>query len=505
MLNSIRQGTKDSFIYGLGNIAVKIVGFLLIPLYTDPRYFSVDDFGIIAVLDISGLILISLMASGLPQSMMRWYWDKDYSSDRKGIFFMSFSFQILISLLFCTFLIPMSGSLSRAIFDTDALSDAIRLLVLSSALQAINNLINTLMRVQAKSVLFSTANLLKLITVLGLTIYLITTRGMGIAGIYMAQVIGNLLFVVFLSGYSIKNSKPFFDRVLFRSMGRFGYPLLLANFASAVLTAIDRYALNSMALLKFVAIYTMAWKIASVLKLVIVDSIKMALTPMVLKKMNTTDNKRFYKKTMLYSSFVLMLGIIAISLFSYEILKVITKSDTFWTAWMVVPVLSLSVFFVNMRETTSYGLMINRKSRIIGINVVISAVLNIALNILLIPIWNITGTAVATLVTQIVYWRLNYHFSQKEYFIPYEQKKAVVLFLTGAILSFAGLVLNDLNIVPRLLLKAMCIAAFPFILYTLNFYETAELQAVKGLLRKWSDIRNLGENLRSLKDTDEEI
>ncbi len=504
MPNAVKTSFRDSIVYGLGNIAVKVVGFLLIPLYTDPRYFSVDDFGIIAVLDISGLILISLMASGLPQSLMRWYWDKDFSQNRKGIFFMSLSFQILISILFCTFLIPASGPLSRAIFDTDVMSDAIKLLVISSALQAINNLINTLMRVQARSVLFSVANLLKLITVLGLTIYLITARGMGIAGIYLAQVIGNLLFIVFLSGYSIKNSKPYFNADLFRSMSRFGYPLLLANFASAVLTAIDRYALNSMALLKFVAIYTMAYKIASVLKLVIVDSIKMALTPMVLKKMNTTDNHVFYKKSMLYSSFVLMLGIIAVSLFSYEILKVITKSTSFWSAWMVVPLLSLSVFFVNMRETTSYGLLIKRNSRVIGINVVISTVLNIVLNILLIPLWNIFGTAVATLVTQIVYWRLNYHFSQKEYYIPYEHRKVIIMFAAGAILSFAGLVLNEINVVPRLLLKALCVAGFPFILYFFNFYEPAELQALKGLARKWSDLRKLGENIRSLKDAEDE-
>lgn len=303
--------------------------FLLIPLYTDPRYFSVDDFGIIAVLDISGLILISLMASGLPQSMMRWYWDKDYSSDRKGIFFMSLSIQILISLLFCTLLIPASRPLSRAIFDTDIMSDAIKLLVLSSALQAINNLINSLMRVQARAALFSVSNLLKLITVLGLTIYFITARGMGIKGIYLAQVIGNLLFVVFLSAYTTRNCKPFFNRALMASMSRFGFPLMMANLATAVLTAVDRYALNSMALLKFVAIYTMAYKIASVLKLVIVDSIKMALTPMALKKMNATDDHLFYKKSMLYSSYVLMLGIITISLFSYEILKIIAKSASF--------------------------------------------------------------------------------------------------------------------------------------------------------------------------------
>ena len=112
MLNSIKVSFKDSLVYGLGNIAVKIIGFLLIPLYTDPKYFSVDDFGIIAVLDISGLILISLMASGLPQSMMRWYWDKDYANNQKGIFFMTLSFQLLISILFCLFLFPLSSQLS---------------------------------------------------------------------------------------------------------------------------------------------------------------------------------------------------------------------------------------------------------------------------------------------------------------------------------------------------------------------------------------------------------
>ena len=78
LLNSIKQTSKDTIVYGLGNIAVKIIGFLLIPLYTNPRFFSVDDFGVIAILDITGLVMISVIASGLPQSLMRWYWKKTY-------------------------------------------------------------------------------------------------------------------------------------------------------------------------------------------------------------------------------------------------------------------------------------------------------------------------------------------------------------------------------------------------------------------------------------------
>ena len=119
MLNTVKVSLKDSLIYGLGNIAVKIIGFILIPLYTDPRYFSIDDFGIIAVLDISGLVLISLMASALPQSFMRWYWDREHIKDQKQIFFMTLSVQVLVSMLFLVLILPFTAQISTIIFGTD--------------------------------------------------------------------------------------------------------------------------------------------------------------------------------------------------------------------------------------------------------------------------------------------------------------------------------------------------------------------------------------------------
>jgi len=322
---------------------------------------------------------------------------------------------------------------------------------------------------------------------------------MGVSGIYLAQVAGNLLFIIILSGYTLKNSIPFFDFTLFRSMSRYGFPLLLANFAGASLSVIDRYSLNSLALLKYVAIYALAFKVSSVLKLVIVDSIKMAVTPIVMQKINSPDNKRFYSKTLLYSSYVLMLGIIAISLFSFEAIKVISKSSEFWRANIVVPVLSLSVFFTNMRETSSYGLLINKKTGIVGLNVVISAILNIALNIILIPKWNITGAAVATALTQFIYWSLNYSFSQREYFIPYEQRKVAMIFITGGLISFSGLLINDMGLITRLIIKSSAIISFPFLLYIFRFYEPVELEYIRGFINKWSKIRDLRQNIRTLK------
>lgn len=505
MLKSVRSSVKNSMIYGIGNIAVKLVGFILIPLYTDPRYFSIEEFGIIGLLDISGQVLIAALASSLPQSLTRWYWDKDHVSNQKSIFFMTLTVQILISVMFCLLLLPLSGGISYMIFGKADWSRAINLVIISSALQAVNNIINTLIRLQSKSTLFTVTNFLKLGLVLGLTIYFIIGRGMGVEGIYSAQLLGNLLFIIVLAGYTVKNCSVSFDIRIVRSMMGFGFPLILANVSGVAVNVIDRYSLNSFDLLKYVAIYTLAVKISSVLKLVIVDSIKMSISPLMIRKIDSPDNKRFYSKVLLYSSFVLMLGIIAVSLFSLELIKVITKSSEYWEAYFIIPVLCISVYFVNLRDVTTWGLFISKKTKIIGSLVIIAGIITLLFNIMLVPLWGITGAALATLLSQVIYWYMIHYFSQREYFIPYEYRKVVLIMVVGSILAFSGLFMEDLSLALRLILKTIITLSFPFILYTLNFYENVELKVISGFARKWSDLKNIRENIKSLKGIQDEL
>ena len=505
MLKSIKISFKDTIIYGLGNVAVKIVGLILIPLFTNPKFFSTDEFGVMGILEISGLILTAMLASGLPQSLTRWFWDTDYRNNQKGIFFMSISTQVTVSLLFCLVLVPLSGTISTLIFSKTIWAKAITFVILASGIQAINNVVNTLMRLQSRSLLYTLTNLFKLTFVLALTLYFILSKKMGLEGIYLAQLIGNAFVVLLLSGYIIKNTKIFFDKIIFRSMNVYGFPLLMANIAAAMLTVIDRFSLNSLAVMKSVALYTLAFKITSVLKLVLVDSIKLSLGPMMIKRIGTPDSKRFYSKVLLYSSYILMFSIVGVSLFAFEIIKIIATSRDYWGAVIIIPFLSLSVFFVNMKEVTVYGLHIAKKTRIIGFIVVFSTILSLVLNILLIPVWDITGAAVATLLSQFIYWYACYYYSQKVFFVPYEIKKIALMLITGAALSFSSLLINGMDLLPRMLIKTICLASFPFILYLFNFYEPVELQAIKGFISKWSKVKNLKYNLNSLKGiTDEQ-
>jgi O-antigen/teichoic acid export membrane protein len=200
-----------------------------------------------------------------------------------------------------------------------------------------------------------------------------------------------------------------------------------------------------------------------------------------------------------------MFAIVGISLFSLEIIKVIATSKAYWDAVVIIPVLSLSIFFGNMKEVTVYGLHIAKKTRIIGIIVVFATVLSLVLNFLLIPVWDITGAAVATLISQFLYWYACYYYSQKVFYVPYEIRKITVLLVVGAVLSFPGLVLNGLDLLPRMIIKTICLISFPFILYLFNFYEPIELQSIKGFINKWSKIRNIKSNLSSLKGITDDL
>ena len=504
MLKSIKATVKDTVIYGFGNIAVKIVGLILIPLYTDPKFFSVEEFGIIGLLDISWLVLTATLTFSVPQSFTRWFWDKEHRNNQKGLFFITLVFQIAVSATLCLLLIPLSGTFSKILFASTDWSKVIALVILSSAIQVIDNMINTLMRLQSRSTLYTLSNILKLIIVLSLTLFFILSEDMGIEGIYLAQVIGNILFILFLSVYTIRNCSIYFDRRTLKEMNTYGFPLFLVGVAAVLLNVVDRYSLNSLSLLRSVAIYTLAIKISSAIKLVLVDSVKLAILPSFLKKMDSNDNKRFYSKALLYTSFVIMYAIVALSMFSLEIIKVISKSKDFWDAVIIVPILSLSVFFVNMKEITIYGLHIAKKSRIIGIIVFVATILSLLMNIIFIPLWDITGAAVATFLSQVFYFSACYHFAQKAFFVPYETKKLFILFVAGALFSLSGIMMSGFELLPRLGIKLSLVIIFPLFLYIFNFYEPAEIKAVKGFIIKWSNIRMLRNNLMSLKDIKDE-
>jgi O-antigen/teichoic acid export membrane protein len=250
--------------------------------------------------------------------------------------------------------------------------------------------------------------------------------------------------------------------------------------------------------LKNVALYTLAFKIASLVRFIVVESIKMAIAPLLLKKMEDPDNGRFFSKVMLYTSFGVMFCIVGISLFAQELIKLISNSREYWDAIALTPILAMALFFVNLKEISIYGLVFTKKTRIISLLTIIAGAVNLLLNILLIPNFGTFGAAAATLLAQLLFWGLIYITAQRYYPLPYDMKRILLIFLVGTLLTASFYFLRDVSVGPRILIKSGLLISYPFLFLPFNFYEEVEKETILRIARKWIRIRDLKMNIREL-------
>ncbi len=417
MLDNIRSTAKGAFIYGFGNISTKLIGFILIPLYT--AHFTVSEYGILGILEITSQIFIAVFGLSLYTAFFRWYWDKEYQDKQKSIFFTILVTVLLFSLALTTILILIRNQLSSLLFYSPEFSYYIVLIVGVACLEALGIVVATLIRLQEKALFYSTLYILKLLTSLTFTIYFIVHLGKNIEGIYEAQLIGNVVYFLIASIFIARNIEFKFEKIALRGMLVFSFPLMLTALTGIILNVTDRYVLRFITDYDSVGVYTLGYKIANTIRVFVIASVNMALQPMIFKMMNDPDNKRFYSKVMTYFTYGLIFFVLGVSLFGKEIIKVLSQSVNYWESFRVVPIISFAILFSMLRDVSLTGLNLTKKTKIIAFITISISILNIGFNIILIKLWGYMGAAFSTLLSQSLFFILIYVFAQKYYYIPY--------------------------------------------------------------------------------------
>jgi len=486
MLDKIKLATKDSFIYSLGNASTKIIGLILLPLYTDK--LTVAEYGVLGTVEVTIQVLIAVFSLSLRQALNRWYWDKDYKDRQKSIFFTTLAATgIGVTLMLIIFL-PFTKNLSFSLFGSYEYAFLFKLLLISAAFQIFTRVVFALMRLQRKTVLYTITNIIKLLLTLGLTVYFIVVLKMGVDGIVAAQIAG-FIFAVFINyRFLIKNVVFVFERKILKEMIAFSYPLVLSSVSSVLLTVADRYTVRYIGGLEAMGLYSLGFKIANVLKIFIINSVNTALMPIKLQMMDKPGNKRFYSKILTYSALAFIIILLMLSLFSPEVIKLLASNPQYWSAYQIVPVLCFAQLFEMLRRQVNFGLIVEKKTKIISSVIISVSILNIGVNIGMVYFFDVMGAATATLLAQVIFFILIYHYAQKYYPVNYELRKIFIMILIGAaIVIVAFIFLNSISVWPRITIKILLIISYPILLYFINFYEPIELKRIRGSWNKWKN------------------
>nr|WP_321487496.1 oligosaccharide flippase family protein [uncultured Draconibacterium sp.] len=496
MLKDIKKATKHTSVYAIGSIATKLIGLVLIPLYTDADYLSHSDYGALAVLEATSQFLIGILTMAMVQSLTRWYWDNQYKEVQNTVFFTTLFFLIVTLIPVGGILVMLSDKISYLLFDSEKYSFLLKLTIAASLLQIINNQILCLAKLQTKSLLYISIQIFKLTLTLGLILWGILYKGLGLTAIWQATLWGEAVSLFLFIPYTVKNSKLSLQFSILREMLEYGFPLMLASVSGVLLATMDRYMLSSMSSLEKTGIYSLGFKIANTLKVVITTSLGLALSPLKMKRIGHASNQRLYSKINTYSSFIFIVSLIALSLFSLELIKVFSGSKIYWQANSIVPIISFSLLFGLMKDNTLIGLNITKKTKIIGSLIFVTSLINIGLNILLIPTFDIFGAAFATLISQVFFFSSVTYFAQKAYPIPYEWKKIGLMIGLASVIVLVGILISETALIWRLVIKSLLLITFPFILYFFSFYEKVEIENIKRIVNNWRNPKKLRENIK---------
>jgi O-antigen/teichoic acid export membrane protein len=401
-LHPLWETFQQGAVYAVGNVAVKAVGLLLIPLCLNPKFLTVDEFNLWGILVPASQLLIIVVGLGLNLGVLRYYSDPTCIEERKPLVGSVFYTTMLLS----TATIVLGLIVTKLVFPQQQMAQIILILLFYIATEAVIRVPLDLLRAQERPTSYTVITVFKFGLTLGLTIYLLMTYRLGLWALLWGQVAGSaiaLVILVFLQR-KLLFSHPSWN--LFRKAMRYGLPLILASISSMLLNMGDRFLIETFMGKKAVgpvAIYTLAGQISGILNMMLVQSFGLVYLVIALRVSNDTNtSKSFYRSTFRIFGLILLLSAMALSILAPEMVEMLRRyfhSDPIYqAAASLVPLITFGYVFFGMSNAVAIGLhLANRTSWVSGA-VFASMVFNMGINIFLIPNMGLMGASLATLL-----------------------------------------------------------------------------------------------------------
>ncbi|NLT49584.1 MAG: oligosaccharide flippase family protein [Ignavibacteria bacterium] len=438
-------------------------------------------------IEITSFILIDLLSLHSHTAVMRWCANTKSEVEREKIISTAFfPLIIILSIVLFSFL-PFTSNLSMLFFDTGQYSYYFYYLVFISFIAVVNQFSLSLLRFYEKSKRFLLINLARFATVVGLNVYLLTNTEMKIESIFISQLAGYFLVFVLSISFTLKRIKLLFDRKVFNSIIEFIWPLIISTFLILIMTNIDKYVIKFILGDSDVGLYTLGFRVASLINIVFIQSFQLGYLPYAYKKLNENNAKRFYSKVLTYYTLIITYAVLILAVLSGPFLIMISSSKEYFEASAVIPFILFSFIFKGMSFIFAMGFHFSKKTLYNIWTGSISLVIGVIFYIVAAKYIGIVGVAGTTCLVMILNTVLSYKLSQKIYPINYEVSKIITV-LSLSVIFYIVIQNINFNLTSlEIIIKSILLLSFPFFLYLFKFYEPVELVTIS---RFWSEWRN---------------
>lgn len=476
-----RRLISHTSIYMLGDILRYSVSLVMLPIYT--RYLTPEDYGVVELLQMLIDFAAILFGVKVAQSVFRFFSMAKTAAERNTIIASALFLGALFDGIGAGLVASFSESLSMAIFSDVAYAEYIVLFAVTMFLIPLNEIPLIHIRALQKPWLFFAFSGLKLVIQVVLNIYFVVIMEMHVAGVVYSTLIASTVMAILLTGYSVYMAGFHVKFETCKTLFMFSLPLKFAAIGTFYLAFGDRYILNMFTDLSQVGIYALGYKFGFIFTLIAWMPFEKMWDMEKYQIYRERDAIRHYQKVFLYISSFLVLSGLCISLFSKDLLRIMSD-QAFWSAYEIVPVIIIAYLIQAWTMFCNLGILIEKQTLQVTYAEIIAVIVITIAYFTLIPLYGLHGAAWATVIG----------FSARFYWINMKSRRlydmqlpwgrvGLVCLLAVATFAVSLFVADDIlmSILARTVLVIGFIAVF-FMLPILSSEEKNEVWAL--VLRK---------------------
>lgn len=429
----LNEVLRHGLIYGLTSSLQSLLGFVLLPILTS--FYTIEEFGVYSILLVMGTFASAIFYFGASSALGRFYYEEDTLNFKKGIISSAFQITAFGAFLLIVLTTLFSANLSILAFKTDAYKSAIQLTFYGVALTFLLNLFTLILRYNNKSSVYLLVTLCSVLINFTFTYILLSYFNYGIKSPLMGLIFSNLFACLILLFY-IRSYLSFrFNKSYLKKLLSFGIPALLTSLLFYFLDLADRFIIKDLVSISDVGVYSLGYKLASIVNILIVAPFSLIWAPF---RMKNSNNEEFTKKIMVKAtSYIIIIGFIIVIipiLFGRSLMPIFFNKEEFLEALNIIPILTLGILLFGLQNILDYGINYYKKLQYYIITSICCIIFNVLANYTFIPIFGYKAAAYVTMFTYLFSTILVYQFSNIFFKIKLEWKR--ILFPSVSLIFF---------------------------------------------------------------------
>jgi O-antigen/teichoic acid export membrane protein len=481
LLHKVRELSKNLAVYGVGDVGIQIVSFLLVRVYV--HYLSPADYGILGLLGGIEAATKLFFRWGLDGSFMRFWYDCPDQAARQRLASTIFFFLLAVNAVLLGIALLAAPFLSSRMLGLSGYTLALQLVLLNTFAIGFTFIPFHVLRMEQRTRDYSALTFARSAATLVLRVTLVVGLQLGIWGVVIADIVVTAAVILWMVRLFAPLIRPLFSTALLRQSLAFGLPRLPHALAQSVMAIGDRFILSRFTTLTEIGVYSMSVSFGLVPKLFL-SAFETAWAPFYYATAREAGGARTFSAVTTYVFAVLVLLTAGLAATAADLLALVV-GDAYAGGAAVVRWTAVGVLLQGVYLLTSIGLNITGNTRYYPVSTLAGAACNVGLNFALIPRFGIIGAAWASAAGYGVQTAVAYAFSRRFYPIPYERARLTRVAASAAAGYVVALLVPPTGALAGLLLRGSTVVLIMGTLLAVSgFFRPGEMRVLQSMRRR---------------------